>query len=464
MPAPTPAAVLALPDREVPETRPRARTLLVLPLLLAVTLGLGAGLAPVVTLVVAVTVAASLVLLLRLEWAVPALVVGSVFEGYLDRLSPGVVPWLGLVLVLSWLVRRARGRRPPHRLGALVLPAAVLVATLVASYAVHPLGAQGLAVVLRWGGLAVVGLVLADSLATGSSGPLAPRTVARTYVLACTAAAVCGLVTAVLADRHRVVAPVGPVDTADGTAFFLLAALPLVGTVRGRREDPVWWVWGCATVLLLAGIGTQSRPALVGLVVMTVLGVATGLLPWRRAGALLAVVVTLVAVAVALLPVPVGDVLSDPQRYSDPGIAQRNDQRQVAWALAREGPVLGHGPASYAGREDAPPDVDTAYSTVLESAAEIGVLGTLALYAGWLLPVLGAVRRWRRTRGRLTGDVLVALGALVAVSLLETQQLALPLWLLAALAWALGRPPPLRSALLPASADRRTSGQVAPGS
>jgi putative inorganic carbon (hco3(-)) transporter len=454
IPAPAPTSA-ALVDRPVPPTRPRARALLVLPLLLALVLGVGAALAPVATLVVAVTVSSSLVLLLRLEWAVPAVVVGAVFEGYLERLSVWVVPWLGLVLVLAWLVQRAHGPLQPHPLRLLAGPASLLVVALTASALVHPPGADGLAAALRWGGLAVVGLVLADALGSGRTGWLAPRTVARTYVLACTAAALCGLVTAVLTEQHRVVAPVGPVDSANGTAFFLLAALPLVGTVRPRREQPAWWVWACLAVLVLAGVGTQSRPAAVGLVVMTVLGVATGLLPWRRAGALLAVVVTLVAVLVAVLPVAVGDVLSDPQRYSDAGTTQRNDQRRAAWELARESPGLGHGPR-------AQPE-QTAHSTVLESAAEIGVPGTLALYAGWLLPALAAVRGWRRTRARLTGAVLVALGGLVTVSLLESQQLALPLWLLAALAWSLGRPSPRRSPLLPADPEGRTSGQVAPG-
>ena len=70
-------------------------------------------------------------------------------------------------------------------------------------------------------------LVLADVLC----GPLAPRRAARLYVLACVAASVCGIVTAILADSHRVA---GPVESSDTLAFFLIAAVPLVGTVRTR--------------------------------------------------------------------------------------------------------------------------------------------------------------------------------------------------------------------------------------
>ncbi len=118
-------------------------------------------------------------------------------------------------------------------------------------------------------------LVLADCLC----GPLAPRRAARAYVLACVAASLCGIVTAVLSDRHRVVGPVTNVDT---LAFFLIAALPLVGTVRTRVEQPVWPVWACFGVLLAAGVGTQSRAALVALVAMILLAVAH-----RTAGAAL---------------------------------------------------------------------------------------------------------------------------------------------------------------------------------
>ena len=92
-------------------------------------------------------------------------------------------------------------------------------------------------------------------------------------MLACVGASVCGIVTAALSDRHRVVGPVANVDT---LAFFLIAALPLVETVRTRPEQGVWRVWACFAVLLVAGVGTQSRAALVAAVGMIVIAVLTG--------------------------------------------------------------------------------------------------------------------------------------------------------------------------------------------
>ena len=122
---------------------------------------------------------------------------------------------------------------------------------------------------------------------------------------------------------------------------------PLVGTVRTRVEQPVWRVWACFAVLMAAGVGTQSRAALVAVVGMILVAVLTGLLALRFAGALLAVVTTAAALVIAVLPLPVGQALTDPQRYSDTNIAQRDDVRLVAYEMARASPVVGLGPGAF---------------------------------------------------------------------------------------------------------------------
>lgn len=446
-----------------PVTRPAGRAAFAWPLVPALPAGVAAGVDPATALVVVAAAVSGLVLVWRVDRAALALLVGVVFQDYLARISPHALVWLVAVLLVAWVVRRAQGRLHPHRLRLVALPGLALAAVAVVSYAAHPLGLPGLWVLVAYVLLVAVTLVLADCLC----GPLPPRRAARVYVLACVAAAVCGLLTAVLSDRHRVV---GPVANADAFAFLLVAAAPLVGTVRSRPDQPVWWVWGSFATLTVAGVGTQSRSALLALLGMVLVAVATRLLSPRYAGALLGVVATLAALVVTTLPLPVGQALSDPQRYADASLAQRQDARAAALAMTEAAPLLGMGPAAYpllhrdyldADDDAAPVDVDTAYSTLLETSAELGVLGGLALYATWLLPAVGLVRRWREHRSPLRGGVLLALVGLLTASVGEARAVALPLWFLAALSIGLGRPHLVRTPLPGPPPERSPSGQVA---
>jgi putative inorganic carbon (HCO3(-)) transporter len=449
-----------LDSRAVPITRPRGRVAFLLPLPVGAAVGMGAAVSPDTTLVLVAAVVSAVALVGRVEWAALAVVCGSVFEAYLDLVSSWATDWLVAVLLAAWAVRRAQGPLHSQRLAAVLLPVLALAGALILSFAVHPHGRAGLEVCAKYAELTLVMLVLADVLC----GPLAPRRAARWYVLTCVAASVCGIVTALVDDRHQVV---GPVSNADAFAFFLVAAVPLVGTVRTTAQQPVWWVWASCATLMLAGVGTQSRPALVALFAMVLVAVLTGLLAVRYAGALIAVVTTGVALVIAVLPLPVGQAITDPQRLSDTNVAQRNDFRLAAAEMARHSPLVGLGPAAFPlfhqdyHRVDVEErDLDTAYSTALEAAAELGLIGLAALYAVWVVPAAAARRRWRRDRSRLVGGTLLAFDGLLVASLLESEQRVLPLWFLAAMAVALGRPARVRTPLFPPPLDGRSSGQV----
>jgi O-antigen ligase len=430
----------------------------------AAAVGLGAGAAPATTLVVAAAVVSVVLLVRRVEWAALAVVCGAVFEGYLAAVSPWATDWLAAVLLVAWAVRRSQGPLHHHRLARVMGPTVALAVVLAVAYVAHPHGRAGLEVCAEYAELALVMLVLADAMC----GPLSPRRAARSYVLACVAASACGIVTALVDDRHRVV---GPVTNADTFAFFLVAALPLVGTVRTSRHQPVWWVWACLTTLMVAVLGTQSRPAFVALVAMALVGVLTGQLALRYVGALIAAVTTGVALVIAVLPMPVGQALTDPQRLSDTNVAQRNDFRLAAVEMTRASPVIGLGPAAFpllhqdyhevAAEER---DLDTAYSTALEASAELGLLGMAALYAAWIVPAAAARRRWLRDRSPLVASALLALDGLLVVSLLQSEQRVLPLWFLAAVVLALGRPNPVRTPIFAVAPGERSSGQVGPES
>ncbi len=462
-------ATPALPrggSRPLPATRSAGWLALLLPLPVAAVAGLGAGLDPDLTLTLGAAVVSAAVLVSRVEWAALAVVAGAVFEDYLRHVSPWALEWLVAVLLVAWVVRRAEGRLHPHPLRRTALSVAALVAAVGLALAVHPHGREGLDVAASYAGLAVVALVLADVL----SGPLPPRRAARVYVLACVVASVCGLLTAAVSDRH---VAAGPVESSDTLAFFLLAAVPLAGTVRARPRHPAWWTWACFTILLLGIVGTQSRVAFVALLAMLLAAVVTGRLTLRHAGGLLAVAATGVALYVAVLQVPLGQALTDPQRDADTTTSQRLDLRLTALDMARVSPVVGLGPGAFAllhqdyRAADADPDlggVETAYSTLLEGAADLGALGALALYAVWSLPVAAARRRWLADRSALTGAVLLALDGLLVASLLESGQHVLPLWFLAALAVARGHAPPGRTPVFGGGPRVEPSGQVPPGS
>jgi hypothetical protein len=71
-----------------------------------------------------------------------------------------------------------------------------------------------------------------------------------------------------------------------------------------------------------------------------------------------------------------------------------------------------------------------------------------------------ARRRWWLDRSRPVAAALLALDGLLIASLLQSEQRVLPLWFLAALTLALGRPKPVRTPIFAGALDGRSSGQV----
>lgn len=443
--------------RTAPVTRPRAVATVVVPLLLAVVGGLVIGYAPAPAVLGLTALAVGTALLLRLEWAALAVVASSVFEDYLALVDPRTTKLLAAVLVASWLVRRSRGplrdashplaRAASHGRTAVLVATLALVVVLLAATALHANGGAGAAVLARWAGFVVVLLVLVDAM----RGPLAPRTVARTYVLACAAAAVAGLATYLLGADRRVGGPIG--DPND-LAFFLLAALPLGVALRTGARRP--WTWDVATVLVLAALlGTLSRGALLGLLVALVVALATRQLTWRAVLGLAVAASATVAIAVSAFPQLVGTSLEQKENIADRNVSERLDLWESAAEMTLDAPVLGHGPGSYSIEHrdylDRLPDavdhdLDVAHNTYLETSAELGLLGLAAflglLGAGYLAARsgrLGAVEGPASAHARLSGAVGVALVGTAVAAVFVTEQYFLPLWLLCALGAGLAR-------------------------
>ena len=449
----------------VPVTRPRGLVAFLLPLPVAAAAGLGAGL-----------VAAHRpgrggrgasrrwCWSFRLEWAALAVIGIAVFEDYLDLVSPWATEWLAVVLVVAWLVRRAQGPLHGHRLRPAAVPAVVFAAAVVVAAAVHPHGSAGLAVCATYAGLVVVMLVLADCL----SGPLAPRRAARLYVAVLRARlAAAGSSPLSSPSRHRVA---GPVAERRHLAFFLVAAVPLVGTVRTRASQPVWWVWACFARSMVAGVGTQSRPAFVALVAMVLVAVADrparaalrrrAARPWSRPGS---------RCVLAVLPLP------DRAGAHRPAALRRHQhrpaQRRSGWRrseMTRASPVVGLGPG---GVPAVPPGLPrrrtrpgrprprhrpTAPSwRPRPSSGVLGLARAVRRLAGprRRRPPALAARPVAADRGHAAGPARAARRPRCS----RPQQYVLPLWFLAAMALALGRPGRPR---MPVFGADRTTGRL----
>jgi O-antigen ligase len=432
-PAPDPVERPRRPRRS--RRRPRVAWSVVLPLLAAAGLGLLVGLAPAQAGTALLGGAVLAALLLRVEWAALVVVCASLFEDYLVQIHGGVIKGLAVVLVLSWVVRRCRGRLHHGSRSPVLVATSVFVVVLALATVVHNNGASGQAVVLRYAGFLAVLFVLADLV----RGALRPRTLARAYVLAAAAAAVCGLATFALGEDRRAGGPIG--DPND-FAFFLLPAVALaIGLRRGARRR---WPWDLVAVVLVVGVlGTLSRGALVGMAVMAVVALLSGMVRLRAAAGLAIVVAGAVALVVSALPSLVSVSLEQKSDVADQNISERLDLWTAAGRMTVEHPVLGLGPGSFSLHHQdyttgLPDDInhplDVAHNTWLEVSSELGVLGLLAFLAILLTAFSGAWTVWRRRGDPLAAGVVAGLAGTAVAASFVTEQYYLPLWLLAALA------------------------------
>lgn len=433
-------------ERERPDRRHRAASrsnlpaaLIVLGLIVgALLLGLSAGLQPLPTLAVVVGGIVGLTLLLRLRWAALLLVGTAVFEDYLVVVDPRVVKLTAVVLIGAWLIERSAGPLRDRSHSATVIAALGLVIVLLLATVVHNNGAVGFAVLLRYAGFLAVLVVLIDTMRRG----LSPGRVARVYVASCAIAAVLGIVGYFLGQDRRVG---GPIADPNDFAFFLLAAVPLAVGLRrlGRRS----WPWDLALLLLVLGVaGTLSRGAILGLLVMTVVALISGMIRLRVVLALGVLIGTALSLTAALFPHLVEVSLQQKEYIADQNVSQRFQLWEAASRMTLESPVLGLGPGSFSlySRDymrtvpiDPLHDLDVAHNTYLELSSELGVLGLAVFLTILGSAFLGGWSRWRRDGDELAGAVCVALAGSAAASAFLTEQYFLPLWLLCALGAAL---------------------------
>jgi O-antigen ligase len=248
----------------------------------------------------------------------------------------------------------------------------------------------------------------------------------------------------------------GPVQDPNDFAYLLACTLPLAAylmTIKGART----WPWaGAFAVIAGAMLATFSRGAIVGLAALLAWGLVTRRVPLRAlVGGIVAVVV------VALLALTIWRPLVDSALHQKSHIANANQQsRESFWRgalqLTIEHPVTGVGPARFPAEvtpllrnNPVTLDLPVTHNSYLEILSEDGVPALLLFFAylGGIWVVLGQVQR----RARQLEDVdeqrlATALQASVIVAIVSatflSEQLTTPFWLLGALAVVVRRDGP----------------------
>ncbi|MCK5926678.1 O-antigen ligase [Nocardioides sp.] len=420
-----------------------SRVLLPVALVLTgIVLGLATGHAPMVVGAGLLGLTATGLMLLRLDVAVMVFVVASLFEGYLSQVEPMATKLLSAVVVGSWVLMRCRREsvgmhRVPVVLAGIALWWVLLVSTLVNA----PVGAAG--ILLRWAGFLAVMVVLVDVLLRRI---LRPEDLARTYVLAATAAAAVGLLAMSTAEDPRAA---GPIADANDFAFYLLPALPLAMALR--RPGPVPGRWDLAAAVVTVGmVATVSRGAMLGLGVMLVVALLSRQVRLRDLVGLAGVLLAAASVLAVWQRELVMDSLTQKTAIAGQNVSERFYLWDAAARMVLDRPLLGHGPGSFAAEHawfasrlpvDTRNDLDVAHNTYLEVAAEAGFVGLAVFLVLLLVGLSGAWAAWRAGSrvGRIGAAVVAGLVGTSVAACFVTEQFFLPLWLLVALGGVLPR-------------------------
>lgn len=367
------------------------------------------------------------------------------WEGLLHYPSETVsaVKLLGLLLLGAWAFRvlQPGGRL---RMPSTALPVIGLGFVVGVSLIVSPDPSAGMAKVLRYA-LFIGFFILTVQLVTSRASM---KRALRVLTLSTTAAALWALVAFLGGELERAG---GPITDPNDFAFLIAAVLPLTAYLwieePGRRV--VWSV--CFALQAGATLATLSRGALVGLAALAVWAIATRRVPIF--GVLAGIATTIVLVLIALLfwsPL-INERLESKERIQGQNASSRLAFWDAAVRMWYDRPVAGVGPGrfndeapNYVRNSGLPLKNPVTHNSYLEILAENGIFA-LAFFLAYIWGSWRSLRRSWRT-ALLDGDdegvrLSTALQAAFVVAVVGafflSQQLALPLWLIGALAAAL---------------------------
>jgi O-antigen ligase len=413
--------------------------------ILSAGLALAASRAPLLALAGVGVVVVLLLVLLWAEAVLLLLVAALPWEDLLQYPSETLsgVKVLGFLLVAAWLLR-AFARGEPLRLPATLAPVLLFGLLVGASFVLSPDPAAGSGKLLRYV-LFIAFFFLITQLAHARPAVLH---VLRVLVLSAAAAGLWALVFFLQGKLERAG---GPIQDPNDFAYLMAAVLPITGYlfIEERRRRVLWGA--CFAVLVGSTLATLSRGALIGLLALGVWALASrkvsvsGVL---AAGGALAVVVLL---AVTFWSPLVNERVESKEKIADVNAASRLGFWDAALRMSYDRPLTGVGPGRFGEEAETyvrnrPLELEdpVVHNTYLEIAAENGVpalLAFLAFLAGsWALLTRArreAVSVDDQQGVRLATAMQATLVAAAVSAIFLSQQLALPLWLVGALATAL---------------------------
>jgi putative inorganic carbon (hco3(-)) transporter len=416
---------------------------------LSVLLAFAAARSPVLALA---ALASVLLLLFVFAWAEALLLVllaALPWESLLKYPTETVsaVKLLGLLLLGAWALRVLQPGRP-LRLPSTLIPVIALGFMVAVSFVVSPDTSVGMDKVLRYALFIAFFFLIVQLVTTRSSA----KRVVRVLVLSATGAALWALVAFLSGSLERAG---GPIEDPNDFAFLIATVLPLSGYLwiedRSRRL-----LWGsCFALQAAATLATLSRGALVGLGALAVWAIVSRRIPIAGVLAGFVTVVALVFVALAFWGPVVNEQVERKEKVQGENATSRLAYWDAALRMSYDRPITGVGPGRF-GEEaetyvrNAPVALThpVAHNSYLEILAESGVLA-LGFFLAYLIGTWRFLRRTCRA-SMLDADadgvrLATALQASFVVAVVGgfflSQQLALPLWLIGALAAALAAAP-----------------------
>jgi O-antigen ligase len=318
----------------------------------------------------------------------------------------------GVVTLASWFTLRLRF---DVRARAIIAPLSVysLCVVLSIAYSADPL------LSLRGGRelLALLSLLLGLVMVRG---PKQTRAIVDGLIVMATFAALWGLLRTLIgyggSIDQRMVGPFSHWMTFSG--ILLIADMLLIAQlVSGRGVDKAWR-WLALLAINLGLLGGLTRGAWIAF------AVALSVVLLVRAPRWLAAVAPVLAVVVLLAPTPVRDRVTSIVDVGNFSNYDRLCMIEAGWRMARERPVLGHGPEMVRERypiyrhPTAPRQwVPHLHNNLVQIAAEEGLVAMVAFI--WLMAAAAWVAYRRYLRQRRSGEsgsdlYLGAFGALVA--------------------------------------------------
>ena len=412
---------------------------------MAAILAFAAARSPLLALAAA---GAVLLLLFVFVWAEAVLLVLLAALPWEDLLqypteTVSAVKLLGLMLLGAWAFRVLQPGTE-LRLPATLVPVIGLGMTVGVSLVLSPDPSAGLGKLLRYV-LFIAFFFLILQLTTGRDSI---KRVLRVLSLSATGAALWALVAFLSGELERAG---GPISNPNDFAYLIATVLPLTAYLwiedRGRRA-----IWGsCFTFQAAATLATLSRGALVGLAALAVWAIATRRVPVVGVLAALGTVVGVVLVALTFWSPLISERVESKEKVQSENAASRLTFWDAALRMSYDRPLTGVGPDRFgeeaetyvrgatSGIED-----PVAHNSYLEILAENGFLA-LAFFVAYIVGSWAALARsWRTSRLNADEDgvrLATALQAAFVVAIVGafflSQQLALPLWLVGALAAAL---------------------------